>query len=237
MKDKGKQKDKGNVKNKNKMPEEKEKEKSEDISSEKPKIKNLERFIYITTYDDSKFMSDLKKLFEEINHKAFNLVSPKEIYSRELEEAEKNNNEIDYISGFQLIDNNMRITIIEGVTGRGIKIIKDNLPRKSMNTEKYKIFCDSNVLFDQRIYSEFGLSLKFIKLQKNLLHILQTFDIYEKVTRYPEIYKCFQMFGSLLKISTIKEADSYGLFPTSEYLLLLERKYGDLLTEQDMKGI
>ena len=224
-----------NLKGKDKKVQEQEEEKIEETPKEKPK--NLERFIYISTYEDSNLMTTLKKLFEEVNQKAFNLESIKEVYTRDLSESEKDNNEIDYMSGFQLIDKTYRITILEGITGQGMKKIKEYLPRTQLNSDYLKIFCDSNILFDQRLYSKFGLSLKFIKLQKNLSDILQTYEIYEKVERYREIFDTFQIFGSLLKASTLKEITLAGLFPQADYLLMLERKYGDLLTEQDMTGI
>ena len=88
-----------------------------------PKEKILERFIYITTYRDSDFLEKIKTLFEEINQKAFNLASPKEIYTQELTEEEKQNTDIDYISGFQILDNKKRITIIEGISGKGFSIL------------------------------------------------------------------------------------------------------------------
>ena len=89
-----------NEKVKDKKVKKKEEKEEEEKIEEPPKvkIKNLERFIYISTYDDSKLMSTLKQLFEEINQKAFNLVSPKEVYTRNLTDEEKDNNEIDYIS-------------------------------------------------------------------------------------------------------------------------------------------
>ena len=49
-------------------------------------------------------MTTLKKLFEEINQNAFNPKSEKEVFTRDLTEEEQDNNEIDYISGFQLIE-------------------------------------------------------------------------------------------------------------------------------------
>ena len=233
MNTKSKQKEQKNAKGKDNNPP------VEEIIEEPPKEKpkNIERFIYISTYDDGILMGKLKKLFEDINQKAFNLESVKEVYTREISESEADNNEIDYISGFQLIDNSLRITILEGITGLAMQKIKENLPKTQLNSEKFKIFCDSNILFDKRIYSIFGLSMKLIKLQKNLLNILQTYDVYLKATRYREIYDCFQIFGSLLNASTMREISLAGLFPPAEHLLMLERKYGDLLTEQDITGV
>ena len=220
---------KGNNKNE---PEE---EEPQGPPPEKPL--NLERFIYVTTYLDSNFMQTLKQLFEEINQTAFNLKSVKEIYTKGLTEEEKDNNEIDYISGFQLIDKNIRITILEGITGKAMKKIKEKLPKTQMNNKNYMIFADSNVLFNKRLYSKFDLSLKYIKLRETLSNILQTFDIYTKANKYRQIYDAFLNFGSILKAQTLKEISEAKLFPDAESLLLLERKYADILNDEDMTGI
>ena len=220
---------KGNNKNE---PEE---EEPQGPPPEKPL--NLERFIYVTTYLDSNFMQTLKQLFEEINQSAFNLKSVKEIYTKGLTEEEKDNNEIDYISGFQLIDKNIRITILEGITGKAMKKIKEKLPKTQMNNKNYMIFADSNVLFNKRLYSKFDLSLKYIKLRETLSNILQTFDIYTKANKYRQIYDAFLNFGSILKAQTLKEISEAKLFPDAESLLLLERKYADILNDEDMTGI
>ena len=182
-------------------------------------------------------MQTLKQLFEEINQAAFNLKSVKEIYTKGLTDEEKDNNEIDYISGFQLIDKNTRITILEGITGKAMKKIKDTLPKTQMNNKNYMIFADSGVLFNKRIYSKFDLSLKYIKLRETLSTILQTYDIYTKANKYRQIYDAFLNFGSILKAQTLKEISLANLFPDAESLLLLERKYADILNDEDMTGI
>ena len=228
---KGKEAQKPGGKNKNE-PEE---EEPQGPPPEKPL--NLERFIYVTTYLDSNFISNLKQLFEEINQEAFNLKSVKEIYTKGLTEEERDNNEIDYISGFQLIDRNIRITILEGITGKAMKKIKEKLPKTQMNTKNYMVFADSNVLFNKRLYSKFDLSLKYIKLRDTLSNILQTFDIYTKANKYRQIYDAFLNFGSILKAQTLKEISEANLFPDAESLLLLERKYADILNDEDMTGI
>ena len=227
--DQKKNQQKGNNKN------EQEEEEPQGPPPEKPL--NLERFIYVTTYLDSNFMQTLKELFEEINQKAFTLKSVKEIYTKGLTEEERDNNEIDYISGFQLIDKNIRITILEGITGKAMKIIKERLPKTQMNNKNYMIFADSTVLFNKRLYSKFDLSLKYIKLRETLSNILQTFDIYTKANKYRQIYDAFLNFGSILKAQTLREISEAKLFPDSESLLLLERKYADILNDEDMTGI
>ena len=236
-------KDQKTVDDKNKSSKGKGKDKNEPEEEEEPqgpppeKPLNLERFIYITTYYDNNFMETLKHLFEEINQSAFQLKSVKEIYTRGLTEEERDNNEIDYISGFQIIDKTIRITILEGITGMSMKKVKEALPKNQMNTKNITIFADSKVLFNKRIYSKFDLSLKYIKLRDNLSTILQTYDIYTKANKYRQIYDAFLNFGSILKAETLKEIAEANLFPDAESLLLLERKYADILNDEDMTGL
>ena len=99
------------------------------------------------------------------------------------------------------------------------------------------VFADSRVLFNKRLYSKFDLSLKYIKLRDTLSNILHTFDIYTKANKYRQIYDAFLNFGSILKAQTLKEISDANLFPDSESLLLLERKYADILNDEDMTGV
>ena len=229
------------LKEKPKAKEEKEEEnpKGEEEEKENPiiKPKNIERFIYISTYTDSNLMSTLTKLFEEINQKAFNFQSAKEINTYALSKEEQENNEIDYISGFQIIDENIRITILEGITGKAMQRVKELIPKIKLNDKKIKLLADTNVLFDTRLYSKFNLSLKLIKLRNNLKECLETYPIYENANRIRQIYDCFQSLGSLLRVETMEEVERYKIFPTVEGLLLLERKHGDMITYQDMTGV
>ena len=220
-------------KSKNNIDEE-EDEKNQETEIEREK--NLERFIYYTTYDDITFMDKLRSLFEEINQKAFNLQSSKEIYTHGLSEEERDNNEIDYISGFQLIDKVSRLTIIEGIADKAMKKIKEAFPKTQINNNTFMIFSDSNILFNKRLYSIFDLSLKFIKIRTNLSDILTHFDIYLKANKYKEIFDAFMNLGSILKAETLKDITNANLFPLGESLLLLERKYGDILKEEDLTG-
>ena len=179
-------------------------------------------------------MTKIRGLFEEINQSAFQLRSVKEIYTRDLTDEEKDNNEIDYISGVQLLDKNLRITIIEGITGKGIQKVKDQLPKYQMNTKTFMVFSDNRILFNKRMYSKFNLSLKYIKLRDTLTNILTTYDIYMKANKYRDIYNAFLNYGSILKSNSLYEIANANLFPEAESLLQLERKYADILNDEDM---
>ena len=211
-------------------------EEEEEQIEEPEREKTLSRFIYVTHYADGNAMSIITNLFEETNQPAFELQSVKEIYTRELTPEEQDNNEINYISGFQLIDNEIRITIIEGIADQAMKTVRERLPKTQMNSSTFKVFTDESVLFNKRIYSHFGLSLKCIKLRDTLNNLLTTFGIYEKANKYRDMYDAFIKIGSILNSSTMKEIAEAQRFPEVIGLLGIERKYGDLLTDKDMTG-
>ena len=212
---------------------------SDSPQNEKTENENnyVERMIIITTYNDSEFLSNLKKCFEFVNQQAFNLKSPKEIYTRDLTEEEKKSLTIDYISGVQILDKTMRITFLEGLKGKSIEKIKEFIPKKIMNNKTNKYFSDSNVFFNERIYSLFLLNLKYIKLRNTLKEILTTYDLYSKADKQREIYDSFLKLGSILRVETMKDIKEMDLFPKSEHLIMLERKYADMLIEEDLTGI
>jgi hypothetical protein len=181
-------------------------------------------------------MKTLSELFETINKEAFNLQSNKDIYNRQLTDEEQESY-IDYVTGFQLLDNTMRFTILEGITGKGMKLIRERIPKLNVNNNKFKIFANSKVLFETRLYAKFGLCLKFIKLRSTLADILTTPDIYLKAPKCRDIYNTFLNIGFILNAFELKAIAENGLFPVADHLLMLERKYADILTDEDLTGV
>jgi len=213
----------------------KEEEKKNLAQSENPK--NIERYIYITKYSDINSVKIINQLFQDINSSAFNLASKNDIISKVLTNEEQNNNEIDYISGFQIIDSKIRLTVIEGITNKSMLEIKKALPKAQMNNDVIKIFSDCSILFNQRIYSKFNLSLKYIKLRKSLSDILTTFDIYKQANKYRNVYDTFMNFGTILRAETLEDINNCNAFPDPDKLIELERKFSEILNIEDMTGI
>ena len=222
-------------KSKSKIKENEEEENKEQIIP-KENPQNIERFIYITKYSDFNSVKIINQLFQDINSKAFNLESKNDIISKELTEEEQNNNDIDYISGIQIMDNKLRLYIIEGITGKSILKVKNALPKTQMNDKNFMIFSDNSILFNKRLYSKFYLTLKFIKLRKNLREILTHFDIYTNANKYRNIYDTFMNLGAILRSETLRDINNSNNFPDPDKLLELERKYGDILNSVDLTG-
>ena len=115
--------------------------------------------------------------------------------------------------------------------------IKKALPKAQMNNDVIKIFSDCSILFNQRIYSKFNLSLKYIKLRKSLSDILTTFDIYKQANKYRNVYDTFMNFGTILRAETLEDINNCNAFPDPDKLIELERKFSEILNIEDMTGI
>ena len=224
-------------KDKTSNKEEEEQEKEKNNIPQTQNIKNIERYIYITNFTDYNSIITINHLFEDINSLAFNLSSKIDIISKILTEEEQNSNEIDYISGFQIVDSKLRIAIIEGITGKGIQKVKNAFPKKQMNNENFKIFSNSEILFDKRIYSKFNLVLNCIKLRKDLNDILTSFEIYMNANKYRNVYDTFMNLGVILRADTLDDIANSNSFPDVDKLIELERKFGGIINPEDLTGI
>ena len=129
------------------------------------------------------------------------------------------------------------MTIIEGITGKSMMKVKSALPKTQINNENFKVFSNNTILFDKRIYSKFNLSLKYIKLRKDLNDILTTFGIYILANKYRNIYDTFMNLGVILRADTLEDISNSNSFPDADKLIELERKFADILNEEDLTGL
>lgn len=82
-----------------------------------------ERAIYIFPYKSKDYVVNLQETVNQVNLEALNIkeggVRALDTYA--LSEEEKKNRKLDYISGFEIIDNEFRMFILEGLSEKGIK--------------------------------------------------------------------------------------------------------------------
>lgn len=100
------------------------------VSREKPvetlkpaELEIYERVIYIFPYKSKNYVVNLQEAVNQVNLEALNIqeggVRALDTYA--LSQEEKNNRKLDYISGFEIIDNEFRMFVLEGLSEKGIK--------------------------------------------------------------------------------------------------------------------
>ena len=110
--------------------------------------------IIIIPYKAPATVKQLHSSFEKVNLELLNLDSAIYLNTKELNEAERNDRTLDYIGGFELIDSEMRMLVLEGIGGDGNSIDKFYRAneREKPNDKKFKMLYNPNIKFKSRIY-------------------------------------------------------------------------------------
>ena len=90
--------------------------------------------------------------------------------------------------------------------------------------------------FKSRAYMDFNCSLKLIKLRSSLSVTIGAPDIYMRDKVQMELYETLIKFAELRKLDRANLVRDFDLFPEMNRLLLMERKYGDQITYEDING-
>lgn len=157
----------------------------------------------------------------------------------EAELAAAKDAKLDVITGFMIIDDDMRLVVLEGLAapGKGMqRMFTEFLPRVKQNDDQLKIVCNPEVLFPDRIYPEFGPDIRRIRIRDKL----------KKLAKRPEIYNrkqveeiCFNAVDCIMTLRRAQDMDStkkLDMYPTAESLNKLELLYGEAITRPDMDG-
>ena len=79
----------------------------------------FERMIIIVPYKSPDTVKAIEASFERINLTGLNLENSRYLNTKELSEEERNDRTIDFLGGFEIMDSEFRMFIIEGLGGKG----------------------------------------------------------------------------------------------------------------------
>jgi len=108
--------------------------------------------------------------------------------------------------------------------------------RERPNDRKFTLLYNPDVRFKNRIYLEFNATVKKIKLREPLRQIMGLPDIYMRSKVPEEMFYILQQFAEMRKLNRLSLIRDFNLFPETDKLLTLERKYGDSLNYEDLTG-
>ena len=113
--------------------------------------------IIILPYKAPTEVKQIQASFERINLQGLKLDNARYLNTKELTEAERNNRNLDYLGGFELMDSEMRMFIIEGLGGQGHSMEQFYLAneRQRPNDKKFKMLYNPEVRFKNRLYMDF----------------------------------------------------------------------------------
>lgn len=75
--------------------------------------------IIIVPYKAQDSVKGIQNTFERINLEGLGLENSRYLNTKELSEAEKNNRKLDFLGGFEIMDKEFRMFVVEGLGGEG----------------------------------------------------------------------------------------------------------------------
>jgi len=92
------------------------------------------------------------------------------------------------------------------------------------------------VRFKNRVYLDFNVAIKKIRLRDTLTKIMGSPDVYLRSKVPEDMYDTLQKFAEIRKLDRAALIRDFNLYPETDNLLTLERKYGDSLGHEDLYG-
>lgn len=134
------------------------------------------------------------------------------------------------------MDVHFRTFILEGLSNGSMAELVKLLPKTHANTETFKIMKNETIRFSKRLYSDFNVDLKRIKLRTPIKKLVLTPDVYMREKVPLETYRTIDQLNKIRRVNTIEEIVASDLIPGKEALVEFERNYGDALTKEDISG-
>ena len=197
-----------------------------------------ERMVIIVPYKSSDKVKAIENAFQNINLDGLNLPNARYLNTFELTEEQKVDRNLDFLGGFELIDSEMRMYVIEGLGGEEKAMNQFYLmnERQHTNDKRFKMIYNPDVKFKNRMYQDFNCAIKKIKLRDTLSQTMSVPDIYLRSKVPIDMYDTLQKFAEIRKLDRASLVRDFNLYPSVENLLALERKYGDSLSLFDLTG-
>lgn len=96
-------------------------------------------------------------MFYDSNLKAFNLKNRRELTTYLLKKEEQDSQQLDFVTGLQIVDPEGRIFILEGLKHKAMQLFHQNIKKNTPNTRSHKYLQNTNLSFRKRLFSDFHL--------------------------------------------------------------------------------
>lgn len=170
--------------------------------AENPADAVYQRMVIVVPYRSPDKVKMIENTFEQLNLEGLGLSNTRYLNTYELTDEDKVNKELDFLGGFELIDKEMRLYVIEGLGGEGHamdRFYRAN-ERQHTNDKRFKMLYNPNIMFKNRMYTVFNTAIKKIKLRDTLSETIAVSDIYLRSKVPEDMYQTLQKFAEIRKL-------------------------------------
>jgi hypothetical protein len=203
------------------------------------------RMAFVFKYENTQLLNTLMDVCDSVNKTALpEVVSLLSYALDEDEQGAANNAELDIITGWQVIDADYRIIVIEGIgknggVGKGMERVAAAIPREELgaNDKECKILWNPHLCFKKRLYTEFNVDLKKVKLREPLPTIIKDPAIYNRSKVSTNCFEALHRLSEAMEAERLVELQEMDVFPFPKMLVELENKFGDAVSLDDILGV
>ncbi|XP_071961619.1 uncharacterized protein [Antedon mediterranea] len=202
------------------------------------------RLVYVFDYKNTCFLHSLEKLITEINASALRLDAMPEhvikaaLSTYKLSYDQQSSTSLDIVTGFQILDGEQHIFILEGLRDHAIKKMWETLPRQKNHEDTiFEAMYNSNLMFSERVYAALDVDLCRIRLHEPLSIIVQQPLLYIRDMVPRLCLEAIIRLDKLLTCTQLRELTKNDLFPSAKMILSLSREFGIPLTTTDFEEL
>eukprot|EP00891_Asterochloris_glomerata_P007094 jgi/Astpho2/7094/Aster-x1406 len=159
--------------------------------------------------------------------------------------------ELDVLTGFQLVDGQERMIVVEGLADKAMKVmaqlatklLQDKASRAEAAqsvAERYgqrRVLLNQAARYKRRLFAAFGPSLWIIKLRASLTTIEGQASSFAAGKVRPECVEGLKRVLGLRRVAWARQVDSMMLMPTSAQMGLIDKRFGGALSKEDVLGM
>ncbi|XP_020606074.1 uncharacterized protein FLJ43738-like [Orbicella faveolata] len=177
------------------------------------------RVIYIFEYRNAPFLRQLQSEITAVNAEALELdtlpqhVIEAALSTYKLSREQRKNKQLDIITGFQVLDGQYHMFVLEGLAEKGIRRLWEKLPRpQEEDITKFNVLYNSELRFHERLYASLDVDLCRVRLHEPLEVIVQNPLLYVR-DLVPK--PCFDALANLDQVRSLFVfwIKTPGLFP------------------------
>ena len=118
-------------------------------SLDTPSVVEFTRMVIVMPYRSADKVPQVERSFEAVNCQLLGLANDRYLSTYVLTEADKRTRSKDYLGGFELLDKEMRMYVVEGIAGEGksMDLFYRANEREHPNDKRFKMLYNPNVRF------------------------------------------------------------------------------------------
>lgn len=199
------------------------------------------RIIFKFEYRNTTLLHKLQNAVKDINAEALALrhlpphVVDAALSTYKLSLEQQTSHILDIVTGFQLMDGEMHLFILEGLRDGAISLLWDALPKQE--NQELHILYNSDLSFHDRLYGPLDVDLCRIKLHEPLSVIVQQPLLYVRDMVPKPCFESITKLDQLVSSSKLRDAVRNDCFPNAEMVVSMSREFGVPLTAQDFEEL